>query len=114
VIAAAAAFAEGGEWLDGLIAHLDAQRDRLAGLLATELPGVGLVRPEAGYLAWLDCRELGLGDDPSEAFLERGRVALSSGLPFGSEGKGFARLNVGTSSALLTEAIARMRSALDG
>ena len=32
-----------------------------------------------GYLAWLDCRELGLGDDPAAAFLERGRVALSSG-----------------------------------
>lgn len=114
VIAAVAAFAEGGEWLDGLVAHLDAQRDRLAGLLGAELPGVGLVRPEAGYLAWLDCSELDLGDDPSEAFLERGRVALSSGLPFGSEGKGFARLNVGTSGALLAEAIARMRSALDG
>jgi cystathionine beta-lyase len=72
------------------------------------------VRPEAGYLVWLDCRALGLGDDPSAAFLERGRVALSPGLPFGSQGKGFGRLNVGTSGALLAEAVTRMRSALDG
>ena len=114
VIGSVAAFAEGGEWLDELVAHLDGQRDRLAGLLAAELPGVRLVRPEAGYLAWLDCRAVGLGDDPSEVFLERGRVALSSGLPFGTEGKGFARLNFGTSGALLTEAVSRMRSALDG
>ena len=115
VLANIAAYADGGEWLDALVAHLDAQRDRVAALLAAELPDVRHVRPEAGYLVWLDCRELDLGDDPSEAFLERGRVALSPGLPFGSpQGKGFARLNVGTSGELLAEAVARMRSALHG
>lgn len=114
VIGSLAAFVDGGDWLDELVAHLDTQRTRLAELLAAALPAVGLVRPEAGYLAWLDCRALGLGDDPSEVFLERGRVALSSGLPFGAQGKGFARLNIGTSGALLAEAVARMRSAFDG
>jgi cystathionine beta-lyase len=114
VIAGVAAFLDGGEWLDGLVAHLDRQRDRLAELLAGDLPEIRLVRPEAGYLAWLDCRELDLGDDPAAAFLERGRVALSSGLPFGAGGNGFARLNIGTSGGLLAEAVARMRSALDG
>jgi cysteine-S-conjugate beta-lyase len=114
VIGSVAAFTEGGEWLDGLVTHLDDQRERLAELLSAELPDVRLVRPEGGYLAWLDCRSLGLGDDPSETFLERGRVALSSGLPFGAGGSGFARLNFGTSGALLAEAVSRMRSALDG
>jgi cystathionine beta-lyase len=114
VLANIAAYADGGAWLDALVAHLDAQRERVAELLAAELPDVRHVRPEAGYLVWLDCRELDLGDDPSEVFLERGRVALSSGLPFGTGGKGFARLNVGTSGALLAEAVTRMRSALDG
>ena len=42
-------------------------------------PAVGYGPPEAGYLAWLDCRALDLGDDPAEVFLERGRVALSPG-----------------------------------
>jgi cystathionine beta-lyase len=108
VIAAIAAFRDGAPWLDGLVAHLDVQRRRLAELLAAELPSVRMVSPEAGYLVWLDCRELGLGDDPSEAFLERGRVALSPGPTFGIEGKGYARLNVATSGAILTEAVARM------
>ena len=44
--------------------------------------------PEASFLAWLDCRELGLGDDPAEAFLNRGRVALSPGPGFGTQGRG--------------------------
>jgi cystathionine beta-lyase len=76
------------------------------------LPAVGYRPPAAGYLAWLDCRELGLGEDPAEAFLERGRVALSPGPPFGPGGAGHARLNFGTSSALLEEAVRRMASAL--
>jgi cysteine-S-conjugate beta-lyase len=112
VLAAVAAFNDDGAWLDALVAHLDTQRRRLAELLAAELPAVRLVSPEAGYLAWLDCRELGLGDDPSEAFLERGRVALSPGPTFGVEGKGFARLNFATSGALLAEAVARMASSV--
>ncbi len=111
VIAAVAAFRDGGLWLDALVAHLDTQRRRLAELLAAELPSVRLVSPEAGYLAWLDCRALELGDDPSAAFLERGRVALSPGPTFGAEGKGFARLNFATSGALLAEAVRRMARA---
>ena len=69
--------------------------------------------PEAGYLAWLDCRALDLGDDPAEAFLERGRVALSPGPTFGEQGRGFARLNFGTSAALLEEAVRRMAAAVE-
>jgi cysteine-S-conjugate beta-lyase len=114
VLASIAAFTEGRDWLDALVVHLDVQRRRLAELLETQLPQVGYVPPQAGYLAWLDCRALELGDDPSAAFLERGRVALSPGPTFGAEGTGFARLNIGTSGGLLAEAVSRMRSALDG
>ncbi|HEY3921009.1 MAG TPA: aminotransferase class I/II-fold pyridoxal phosphate-dependent enzyme [Gaiellaceae bacterium] len=110
VLATLAAFRDGMPWLDGLNVHLDAQRGRLVDLLADELPQVQVVRPEAGYLVWLDCRELGLGDDPSAVFLERGRVALSPGPTFGVEGNGFARLNVATSADLLAEAVRRMAS----
>ena len=38
-----------------------------AEMLADRLPGVGYLVPDATYLAWLDCRELGLGDDPAES-----------------------------------------------
>lgn len=112
VLGTVAAFAEGGEWLDALLAHLDRNRALLGRLLADSLPEVGYVPPQAGYLAWLDCRALGLGDDPARTFLTRGRVALTRGLEFGSGGAGFARLNIGTSSELLREAVRRMRSSV--
>jgi cystathionine beta-lyase len=112
VLASIAAWQSGLEWLDELVAYLDGNRRLLAELLAERLPEVKYVLPEAGYLAWLDCRALGLGDDPAAVFLERGRVALSPGPHFGEPGKGFARLNIGTSRALMTEAVQRMASAL--
>jgi cystathionine beta-lyase len=112
VLAAIAAYDGGRDWLDALVAHLDAQRTRVVDLVAAELPGVRVAPPQAGYLAWLDCRELGLGDDPSTVFLERGRVALSPGPTFGAEGTGFARLNFGTSGALLEEAVRRIARSL--
>ena len=108
VLGTVAAFESGVGWLDDLAAYLDGNRRLLRELLAVHLPEVGYVAPEAGYLAWLDCRALPLGDDPSAAFLERGRVALSPGPKFGRQGRGFARLNFGTSAALLAEAVERM------
>jgi cysteine-S-conjugate beta-lyase len=111
VIASQAAFDHGDAWLDELLAALDANRRRLDALLAEHLPAVAHRPPQASFLAWLDCRALGLGDDPAAAFLERGRVALVPGLEFGAQGRGFARLNIGTSEALLSEAVRRMAAA---
>ena len=84
------------------------QRDHLAARLASELPEVRFIKPDATYLAWLDFRELGLGDDPAELILEKGRVALSHGLEFGEAGAGFARLNFATSHEILDAIIDRI------
>ncbi|MEK8169913.1 aminotransferase class I/II-fold pyridoxal phosphate-dependent enzyme [Streptomyces sp. M19] len=56
--------------------------------LAEELPeGIGFVPPDATYLAWLDCRALGVGDDPSAFFQEHGKLMLFRGADFGAEGR---------------------------
>ncbi|MFF4685353.1 MalY/PatB family protein [Streptomyces sp. NPDC001307] len=112
VIAHTAALREATGWLDALLAGLETNRSLLAGLLAEHLPAIRLHPAEATYLAWLDCRALGLGDDPAQVFLDRGRVALSSGLPFGSGGAGHVRLNLATSPDILTEGVRRMAAAL--
>ncbi len=113
VLAHTAALRDGGAWLDALLAGLDDNRRLLAGLLAERLPAVRYEPAESTFLAWLDCRALGLGDDPAAVFLERGRVALNSGIPFGTGGAGFVRLNLATSPELITEAVRRMAVALE-
>ncbi|MFD8176157.1 MalY/PatB family protein [Streptomyces sp. NPDC059709] len=112
VLAHTAALRDGTAWLEAVLAGIDENRRLLTELLAERLPGVVHRPGEATYLAWLDCRALGLGDDPAEVFLDRGRVALSSGLPFGSGGAGHVRLNLATSPEVLTEAVGRMAAAL--
>ncbi len=107
-IAHVAALTEGAAWLDGLLVDLDENRRLLADLLAEHLPDVGYRMPEGTYLAWLDCRALGLGDDPAAAFLRQGRVALSAGPEFGTGGAGHARLNLATTPEILAEAVRRM------
>ncbi|MEV7289681.1 aminotransferase class I/II-fold pyridoxal phosphate-dependent enzyme [Streptomyces sp. NPDC093252] len=112
VIAHTAALREGTPWLDALLTGLDDNRRLLAALLAERLPAVRYRPGPATYLAWLDCRALGLGDDPAEVFLERGRVALSAGPPFGTGGAGHVRLNLATTPDVLTEAVGRMAAAV--
>jgi len=112
VLAQAAALRDGDAWLEALLGGLDSNRRLLAELLAEHLPQVGYRVPQATYLAWLDCRALGLGTDPAAVFRERGRVALSPGPDFGTGGEGHARLNFATSPAVLAEAVERMASAI--
>jgi cysteine-S-conjugate beta-lyase len=111
VHASVAAFEQGTQWLDAVLHQLDRNRGLLAGLLAGHLPRIRYRPPEASFLAWLDCTALGDGSDPAACFLERGRVALAPGTDFGTPGRGFARLNIGTTEPLLTEAVRRMTAA---
>jgi len=114
VVAGEVAFLSCDDWLTALMRGLDHNRRLLADLLAEKLPGVGYVPPQATYLAWLDLRGLGLGDDPAQPLVEQGRVALSSGPTFGTPGLGHARLNFATSPTILAEAVRRMAAAVTG
>jgi cysteine-S-conjugate beta-lyase len=111
-LAAVAAYRDGGAWLDDVVEVIDHNRALLADLLAATLPEVGYTPPRAGYLTWLDLRALDLGEDPSEALLERGRVAVNAGPTFGPQGAGHVRLNIGTSPALVEEAVKRIGKAV--
>ncbi|MEV3982401.1 hypothetical protein [Nonomuraea sp. NPDC049758] len=95
-------------WSSPARTALDGNRRLLADRLAGLLPGVGHHPPQGGCVAWLDCRSLGLGDDPAQAFLDEGRVGLSSGPRFGPDGRGFVRLNFATSPDRPAEAVERM------
>ncbi|GAB88295.1 MalY/PatB family protein [Gordonia rhizosphera] len=103
-----AAFADGEPWLDATIERIIDNLELLADHLSRTMPDVALHRPAASYLAWLDFRATGLGDDPAATILERGRVALHSGPAFGVEGRGFARLNLGCTPEVLTAGLDRI------
>ena len=107
VEATEAAWSEGDEWLDAVRALLDRNRRHLAELLTAHLPTIVYHQPDATYLAWLDCRPLGLGDDPAATFRQRG-VELAAGHRFGDVGTGFVRLNFATSPTILDAIVQAM------
>jgi cystathionine beta-lyase len=106
-----AAWTAGDDWLDQVLHVLAHNRGRLLESLPR---GVRCHTPEATFLAWLDCRALGLGDDPMRFFRDEAGVLLFSGPSFGPEGEGFVRLNFGTPPRILEEILERMDSAVRG
>lgn len=111
-IAGISAWTDGRAWLAQVTDEIAHNGALLGRLLAEHAPQIGYAAPAATYLAWLDCRELGLGDDPMTVFLERARVAFSSGPSFGETGRGFVRVNLATSPEILTEAVERIAQAI--
>ncbi len=111
LVAMRAAYSEGQAWLDELLIYLEDNRNFLYEFVKNELPGLNMAKPEGTYLAWIDCRDAQL-ENPYEFFLKEAKVALSDGAIFGTEGKGFVRLNFGCPRAKLEEALIRMKQAL--
>ena len=109
-----AAFGEAQEWLDRAITQVEANQRLFASLLAEHLPQVQWRPGQAGYLAWLDFRETGVGDDPAGRILADARVALNPGHDFGDGGRGHARRNLACAPATLVRAVERIATVVAG
>jgi cystathionine beta-lyase len=108
-----AAYRHGGPWRAELLATLRGHAARVEQAIDA-LPNLAMTRVEASFLAWIDCRELGV--ERPAAFFEQAGVGLSAGADFGP-GPAYARyvrLNFGTTRALLDEALARIGRACAG
>ncbi len=114
LVATRAAFRHAEEWRQALVGYLAENAAHLERRLATELPAAMLVRPEASFLAWIDCRALGLDEEPSRFFERHAALALYAGTDFGPGGDGWVRLNFGCPRAMLDEAIDRMVASAAG
>ena len=113
MIAHTAALTGGDDWLDAVLAGLAENRRLLGALLGQHLREAGYREPEGTYLAWLDCRALGLNQQALERFfIEKAGVGLSSGTHFGAEGEGFMRINLAAPRSRVREALARIGEAV--
>jgi cysteine-S-conjugate beta-lyase len=108
-VANVAAYTEGLDWLDGVLAVLDGNRRLLADLVAAHLPGIRHRPPEGTYLAWLE----GFGlPDPGDALLREAGVAVVDGARCGAAGRGAVRLNIATPEPVLRRVVEQMSAAL--
>lgn len=110
-----AGYRHGAPWLDELLPYLQANRDFVAERLRSRLPEIVMTEPEGCYLLWLDCRALALALADAELkrfFIEEAGIGLNPGITFGDAGRGFMRMNIGCSRAVLAEALERMERAV--
>jgi cystathionine beta-lyase len=105
--AAQAAYQYGGPWLEAVIDYLRQNRDMVTRTV-NRMPGLAMGKVQATFLAWIDTRELKIGN-PGKWFESAG-VGLSDGIEF--DGPGFVRLNFGCQRSLLTQALERMNAAV--
>ncbi|WP_297441418.1 PatB family C-S lyase [Sulfurimonas sp.] len=112
-VAFEAAYRNGKEWLEALKVHLYHNYQMLENLVSKYPEFVRLTPIEATYLAWIDCRGLGLKNSAlKDFFVKEARLGLNAGISFGMQGSGFMRLNFAVSSAKMLEIIKRFESAL--
>ncbi|KAB1502405.1 aminotransferase class I/II-fold pyridoxal phosphate-dependent enzyme [Corynebacterium sp. 320] len=113
MIATAAAYNEGEEWLDNELEYLSSNLDLIERRLPEVLPGARIIRPEASFLLWVDLRKVaGLADKPAAKILEKARVVVSEGTTFSPTlGQGHIRVNFATSQEILNEAFDRIAAA---
>lgn len=112
-IGAAAAYQEGAEWLEQMLAYIKGNIDFTENYLKEYIPTISMIRPQASYLVFLDCRKLGLSQEAlARLFAEKAHLALNDGTMFGKPGEGFMRLNVGCPRLVLEQALRQLRDAV--
>ena len=113
IVACEAAYKYGDEWYQALKKYLQSNLDFVRDYVSEQLPGVKLIEPEGTYLIWLDFRGLELCERELENLIVyKAKLWLDSGAIFGNVGKGFQRINIATSRAVIKEALDRIKDAI--
>ena len=109
-----AAFNEGEEWLDQLLPYLSANFDFIHDYCARHIPKIRPNLPDATYLVWLDCRQLGLDNAQLRDFMiQKARLGLNDGCSFGRSLQGYMRLNAACPRSVLQTALQQLKEAVD-
>ena len=109
-----AAFNQGEEWLDQLLPYLSANFDYVVDYCEKRIPKIKTYAPDATYLMWLDCRELGMSNEALHDFMIRkAKLGLNDGCSFGRSLNGFMRLNAACPRATLEQAMRQLEAAVN-
>ena len=112
-IATIAAFREGEQWRREMIEYVEGNIETVISFCKDKMPGIKPLRPQASFLVWLDCRDLGLNHrELVSLFVDKAGLALNDGEMFGPQGRGFMRMNIGCPRSTVIDALERLHKAL--
>lgn len=109
-----AAFTQGEEWLEQLLPYLSANFDFVVDFCRHRIPKIRTYAPDATYLMWLDCRDLGLDNQALHDFMiQKAGLGLNDGVSFGRSLSGFMRLNAACPRSVLQTAMEQLEAAVN-
>ena len=110
-----AAYTHGEQWLDEVLEYVEGNLQFITKYFEDHLPVLKVLPLEATYLAWIDCRALGLTNEELEKlFLSKAKVALNQGYIFGPGGEGFVRINLACARSIVEKAAQQIEEAVNG
>ncbi len=114
VVAMETAFRQGEEWLEQLLPYISDNFDFVVNYCERHIPKIKTYAPDATYLMWLDCRELGLSNQELHDFMiQRARLGLNDGCAFGRSLSGYMRLNAACPRSVLERALHQLEAAVN-
>ncbi|MCA1586536.1 MAG: PatB family C-S lyase [Acidobacteria bacterium] len=135
VVASQAAYNEGEEWLDQVVAYIEGNHDFVEKFVSANMPLAKVTKPQGTYLAWLDVTSLAdkidaqrLAADANKSrspqtaavtpetmverfFVKHAKVQMNQGASYGYGGAGHMRMNIATSRKLVETALTNMANA---
>ena len=113
-VAVEAAYREGEEWLEQLLPYISGNFDYVRDYCAKYIPRIHPNCPDATYLMWLDCRELGMNNEElRDFFIRKAGLGLNEGYTFGRSLSGYMRLNAACPRSILEQAMRQLKAAVD-
>ncbi|MFD0960590.1 MalY/PatB family protein [Paenibacillus chungangensis] len=101
-----AAYTEGEEWLEAMLAYVRGNMDYAIEYLEQHLPQVKPMRSEGTYLLWVDCRGLGRSrKELLDLMYKEAKVAFNDGTTYGTSGEGWLRINLACPRFILEQAL---------
>lgn len=114
VIATIAAYNEGEEWLNQLLQYIHGNYLFFKDYCEEHLPQLPVAPLEGTYLAWIDCRSLGIpSEELEEELMKEAKLWLNAGSMYGKEGEGFMRWNLACPRQLVKEGMERFSQFVD-
>lgn len=115
VAACEAAYRHCEPWMDAMLTYVHGNHEHFGSRLKDLGLPLKVISTDALYLAWIDCRQLGMpAGELNDFLLRRARLWLDHGPKFGAGGEGFMRINLGCPRAFVDEAVERLARALLG
>ena len=111
--ASVAAYEKGEEWRKQMLDYVQGNIDFVVDFLKTNIPQIKPMYPEASFLVWLNCKELGMEtDELFDFFAKKAGLGLNKGTTFGPGGEYHLRLNVACSRLILKQAMEQLSKAV--